>query len=454
MSNYSNFWGKCAPAGNQVAGLGGKERLGNFEANREKLGLMGSCQVNSPRSRKRIEQTFEETLKSTYFFKKPDIVPFPYLNTEVQEPSIESTDHKYKDLLEELEREKNMRKAAEKENETLRDKLSYLSDLESQYEVYHLKSLKIPDLTLEIEKLNLKIKLLQEENEELRRKIRGTYDNNLHLASLCKDLEKQKQINDELLKQLSDLKDTYEDLRKSYTKEIKSQKARFSKLSQEKNDLESKLIKPQEKPLSFSDLSQDPDPDLDPDDRIQAKIRDMKTEYRDKLKSLESRLPSEPLTDPSELRLKLIEDRLASLQVKLSAKEPIVHLPGSQTSRGSTPVRGRFSPGSTFQTSDRSPPGLPNPNPYPYPYPQSSNPDKVHASIIRSPARLKVSFAQSFKSPPRQSPSSKSASRAGSPSIRSSPGHKLTQTQSECEVCVRRHGHEWARGHSPIRGND
>ena len=188
MSNYSNFDAKFRSFSPKFTSSGFSEVQGHYEKHRETTYQQVSRLPNTPRSRNRVEQTFEIMLKSNHFFKKPDIIPFPYLNTEVQEDSTESTDHKYKDLLEELEREKNMRKAAEKENETLRDKLAYLSEVESKYEEYRLKFLKISDLTSEIEKLNLKIKLLQEENEDLRRKIRGSYDNNLNFDKLSKDL--------------------------------------------------------------------------------------------------------------------------------------------------------------------------------------------------------------------------------------------------------------------------
>lgn len=443
MSNFSNFDAKLRSFSPQFTNSGYSDGQGLYEKHREIIHQQVSKLPNSPRSKNKIEQTFEEMLKSIHFFRKPDIIPFPYLHSEVLEEPTESTDHKYKTLLEELERERNLRKAAEKENDTLRDKLAYLSEIESQYELYRLESLKITDLTTEIEKLNLKIKLLQEENEDLRKKMRSTYDSSLNLDRYSKELERQKEINNELLKQLAELRSAYEELRKTYTKDLNSQKFRNSKLTEEKNELEAKFRETQEKLMSFRDLPQDPD------DEIQAKIRSMKSEYRDKLKSLEKRLPSGRFQDESELRLKEIEDRLANLQGKLVEKEPRARVPGSQTSRGSTPAKGRSSPGTTWKTSDRfSPQKLPRSG--------NSIPDKVNAGSVRSPGRGKVSPARQSRSPSQNartsgaSRTSRSPGRSGSPFMRSASGHRLTEQHVECETCVRRHGHEWARSpHSP-----
>ena len=445
MSNFSNFDAKLRSFSPQFTNSGYSDGQGLYEKHREIIHQQVSKLPNSPRSKNKIEQTFEEMLKSIHFFRKPDIIPFPYLHSEVQEEP-EATDHKYKNLLEELERERNLRKAAEKENETLRDKLAYLSEIESQYEVYRIESLKLTDLSTEIDKLNLKIKLLQEENEDLRKKIRTGYDSSLNLDRYSKELERQKEINNELLKQLAELRSAYEELRKTYTKDLNSQKFRYSKLTEEKNDLEAKFRETQEKLMSFRDLPQDPD------DEIQAKIRSMKNEYRDKLKSLEKRLPSGRFQDESELRLKEIEDRLANLQGKLVEKEPRARVPGSQTSRGSTPVKGRSSPGATWKTSDRfSPQKLPRSgNSVPDKMNAGSAASAISARSARSPARGKVSPARQSRSPSQNARASRSPGRGGSPFTRSASGHRLTEQHVECETCVRRHGHDWARSpHSP-----
>jgi myosin heavy subunit len=389
--------------------------------------------ASSPKSRSRIEQTFEEMLKSVQFFRKPDIIPFPYLQSDqLEEPTTESTDNKYRDLLEELERERNLRKAAEKENETLKDKLAYFAELEKQYEEYRIKALRINELNAEIEKLNLKLKLLHEENEELRRKVRGGYESSLFIDKLNKELEKEKEANAQLVRQLNEMKNAYEELRKTYVRDLNSQKERCAEILNEKIGLEGRLRESLD--MKRRDLHQD--------DEIQAKLRNMKSEYKVKLRDLEKRLPSEKNPDNSESRLKEIEDRLAHLQVKLVEKESRVkhHMPGGQTSRGSTPVKdNRGSPATTWRTSDRfSPQRLPRS--------ANSIPDKMNAGNSRSPGRNKTSPMRSSGSPNRTA-HFVSSSRSPLRNAQSSPGsgHRLTEQHYECETCVRRHGHEWAR---------
>lgn len=414
-----------------------------YEKHRKMIHQQVSELPNSPKSKTKIEQTFEEMLKSVHFFRKPDIIPFPYLNLDrpQEEPSIPS-DTALKDLQEELERERNLRKAAEKENQALKDRLGYLLDIEKQYEEYRLKYLKLSELTQEIDKLNSKIRVLLDENEDLRRKIRGGYENNLNSTRLQKELEFEREKNSDLLKQLNEVKQAYEDLRKIYAKDIHTQKEKYEKLYDEKIQLEVRLRETKE-------LNTRPDNFYPQDDEIQAKIRNMKNDYKNKLKRLEQKLDPGKPDDQSELRLKEIEDRLANLQGKLAEQMGKGSYPpvGSQTSRGSTPNRERNSPLTTWKSSSRF-------SPQRYPKTVNSVPDvyPTREKVIKykiedrnkSPNRGKLS-----SSPKRFASSSGKGSpfrnTQSSPSGRSTSRTKLTEHRHECETCIRRHGHEWAR---------
>lgn len=444
MSKYSTFETKFRSSSPQYLTQKTSDSSNLYEKQRELIYHQISQLPNSPRSKKKIEQTFEEMLKSVHFFRKPDIIPFPYLNLE--HPHVESSeppDTGFKDLQDELEKERNLRKAAEKENEVLKDRLAYLTDIERQYEEYRLKSLKLSELNLEIEKLNGKIRVLLDENEDLRRKIRGGYENNLNLTRLQKDLEKERERNSELLKKLNEANQAYEDLRRAYAKDIHTQKELYDKLYDEKIHLEVRMREMREKP------ARQVEPYDAVDDEIQARIRNMKHEYKNKLKKLEQKLEPERPDNKSENRLKEIEDRLSNLQGKLAEQTGKSKYPptGSQTSRGSTPIKERNSPLSTWKSSSRfSPQRLPKAgNSVPELYP-------THDRIVkhgvdnknRSPSRGKASISPKRIIPPAIKGSPLRNTQM-SPAGRSTSRNRLYEQQHECETCIRRHGHEWAR---------
>ena len=452
MSKYSTFETKFRSSSPQYLTQQTSDSSNFYEKQRELIHQQISQLPNSPRSKRKIEQTFEEMLKSVHFFRKPDIIPFPYLNLDHPHgESTETPDTGLKDLQDELEKERNLRKAAEKENEALKDRLAYLTDIERQYEEYRLKSLKLSELNLEVEKLNGKIRVLLDENEDLRRKIRGGYENNLNLSRLQKDLEKEKERNSELLKKLNEANQAYEDLRRAYAKDIHTQKELFDKLYNEKIQLEVRMREMREKPTRLVE------PYDAADDEMQLRIRNMKHEYKDKLKKLEQKLDPEKPDNKSENRLKEIEDRLANLQGKLAEqtgknRHPVA---GSQTSRGSTPIKERNSPLTTWKSSSRfSPQRMPRAgNSVPELYPTH---DRVLKHGVndknRSPSRGKASVSpkRPISSASKGSPLRNNQS---SPAARSASRNRLYEQQHECETCIRRHGHEWARSPGKSKNN-
>lgn len=219
-----------------------------YEKHREILHQQVSQLPNSPKSKLKIEQNFEELLKSIHFFRKPDIIPYPYLNLDHQpEEKSEIIDTKYKELQDEFEKEKNLRLALEREIENLKIRINYLVDIEKQYEDYRLKALKVTELQAELDKLNARIKLLLDENEDLRRKLNQSRDYMTNNTKYQQELERESTRNSELLRQLKEFKDAYEELRCTYAKDVNTQKERYDRLYDEKMQLELRLREFREK---------------------------------------------------------------------------------------------------------------------------------------------------------------------------------------------------------------
>lgn len=64
---------------------------------------------NSPRSKLKIEQTFDDPLDHIYYTRKPDIIPYPYYNYNPNyEQTSENYERKYQETLQQLEKEKKI----------------------------------------------------------------------------------------------------------------------------------------------------------------------------------------------------------------------------------------------------------------------------------------------------------------------------------------------------------
>ena len=438
MSKYSTTESKFRSFSPTYMSQTPSETNSLYERHRELIHQQILQLPNSPKSKLRIEQTFEEMLKSIHFFKKPDIIPFPYLNFErPPEEKSENSDSKYKDLLDELEKERNLRKIAERENANLRDRMLHLLEVEKQYEELRLGSSRLALLHEEIDKLNLRIQLLLDENEELRK--RASRNTDLNSASLrtMQDLDKLSTRNHELLRELESCKDAYEELKKAYTRDVNSLKEKFDKLYSEKLKLELRL-------REFTD-HQKPDKEVSEDNSIQEKIRNMKSEYRDKMRNLEQRLGNDPGEGLPDSRIKVIEDRIARIQEAIdhssnSERGPrlmqnevptrLHEAPRGSRSRGSTPVKGKeerkekvITPSSTWQSE--------------------------RGATTGSPLRSARKSERDVKSPGNTARANSSRSPSGepwrSPSQRTLSRKRLYENHTVCETCVKRHGHEWAK---------
>ncbi|OMJ80533.1 hypothetical protein SteCoe_19173 [Stentor coeruleus] len=525
--------------------------------------------LNSPKSKLKIEQNFEELLKSIHFFRKPDIIPYPNLNLDHQaEENYEIIDTKYKKLQEEYEKEKTLRLALEREIENLKTRISYLIDIEKQYEDYRLKALKVIEFQGELDKLNLKIKLLLDENEDLRRKLSQSRDYMANNAKYQQELERESTRNSELLRQLKEFKDAYEELRCSYAKDVSIQKERYDRIYDEKmqselrlkefrdkyeklsrehyqnyyrdservyrnedwyiRDSEGKIREPErfratdrpfrdeiffqeserslasfgspgrdyglgkDEPFKIQEIenkkpelgvknfgclernnednyrlddlekTQSPAGDKNKDkpaekgldDSIQKKIKRIKHEYRDRFAKLEKKLNSDKPENISDARLKKIEDRVTTLHEKLANQptindkalkpkiSPILSLK-TPTSRGSTPTKDRnFSPYITWQSVNSTQ------TPKRDSFINSKDPDNK-GRLLRNAFSPEISFK---KSPIRGNISrgrrSPNRNEQQSPSSRSLSRKKFYENHAECETCVKRHGHEWAKSPS------
>src|SRR5574343_1204862 len=85
-------------------------------------------ELMSPRSlisSSKSEKTLEETLKSTRYFKKPDIIPSPSRNYN-DYPDTVDWENKYKDLLKSFEKQKLEKHELEIDNERLQFKVRSL----------------------------------------------------------------------------------------------------------------------------------------------------------------------------------------------------------------------------------------------------------------------------------------------------------------------------------------
>ena len=216
MSKYSTFDKKFRSFSPQYFSDSPSDTESLFEKHRNLIHKQVSELPNSPRSKEKIEKTFVEMLKSIHFFLKPDIIHFPYLSFNKHEEKVENFE--YQSLANELENEKNLRKTAEKEVYVLKEKLLYLLEIEKQYEEYRLKSFKVAEMQSEIDKHNVRIRLLLEENEDMRRKAAKSIDYTNYKYQQEYDANK----NSQLLKELKDLREANEELKKVYTRDVNS----------------------------------------------------------------------------------------------------------------------------------------------------------------------------------------------------------------------------------------
>lgn len=400
----------------------------------------------SPKSNQ-PDQIFDDALRSSHFFKKPDIIPYPFINFD--QPSIDlasTSDAKYKDLLSQLEKEKSLRISSESTTEKLKEKLLYFQDLEKKYEEYRLKSLKISDLTIEIENLRKRVSILLEENEDLKKRLRQKFDQDVGQSKWRVEFEREEQRNKELLRELKVAEEAFEDLRILYAKDVGSQKERYEGVYQEKMMLEGRL---REITARF-EVGTRGDEDV-----MQERIRRMKAEYRGKVKDLEEKLKPDDKDDLSDKRLKEIESRLATLQGKLleqsahNEKALARRAPGLRKESAER----EMSPYSTWKTLniDQSPTRRVLTERTRSPTRQSprrnlnevhKNPSKTLTKSLKnsgfssnSPSR--VYLGRSSKSPTRSIPSS--------PTERSSSRNRLNTQRKQCDICIRKHGQDWVR---------
>ena len=90
MSKYSTFDKKFRSFSPQYFSDSPSDTESLFEKHRNLIHKQVSELPNSPRSKEKIEKTFEEMLKSIHFFRKPDIIPFPYLSFNKHEEKVEN----------------------------------------------------------------------------------------------------------------------------------------------------------------------------------------------------------------------------------------------------------------------------------------------------------------------------------------------------------------------------
>jgi DNA repair exonuclease SbcCD ATPase subunit len=377
------------------------------------------------------EQNFEDPLKSSRFFKKPDIVPYPYANFELssQEDSLQRVSKARElDLLSQLESEKNLRKLAEDENDRLK---KYLQDHQSSQKLSSTnpKSYITPD----IDSLKAKLKILTEENDELRKHL----SNHSDTRRLKEKLETEERNTQELLRELREFKDAYEELRKNYAKDVASQKTRFEELFNEKVHLEARLQQI---------LHRFENSDLEEAGLMQEKIRNIKNDYREKVRELEKKIP-ENTEEVSDARLREIEARLNVLQGKLAQQSEyneraLARRVPRLSSRGGSPRRDVSSRGQSPYSTLRTFTGSPS---------YKLDTGRSSARSGKSPTSTARNFKDSnpsslSRSKGKGSNSSKSPTRneVSSPSGRSSSRLRQQIPHKQCETCIRKHGIEWA----------
>jgi hypothetical protein len=377
-----------------------------FEKHREVIRQQVSELPNSPKSKSKIEKTLEEMLKSIHYFRKPDIIPYPSLSLK-EIPQDVPWEQKYQELLVLFEKEKKEKKMLAKENESLRLRVSSLLDLETQYNEYRVKSMKLPELNSEVETLNTRINILLDENDELRRRIKSN-ENSLSFSKDRDELIREKRKNEELRRNISQLQIAYEDLRNE--REIKEIKLR------EKSDFVKKDRdeKPQRTVKSL-------------DDDIQSKIRNMKQEYKDKLKNLEQRIECDKVSAVPEKKLREIESRLELIQGKILERENTARR--SERNNQVTPRKQR----SPLQTERLTP----------------SNSKRRKSPLLESRSQKTLTPKKDFKEIKDRkgtlgSKSPSSPRHHGHSSRSRSPGTKKSPSRQGCQTCLKRHGHDWA----------
>lgn len=330
------------------------------------------------------------------------------------------------DLIRKLEHQTNLRLIVESENSRLKSRISEMQELEKmiqdanpQFPNHHNMQLKA-----EIENLRLRLRILTEENELLRARLQERPEPIYKTSQ--ESYKKAELTNKELLRELSEFKDAYEDLRKLYANDIASQKSRYEDLIIERNKLEAKL-----KDFSIRD----------PEalDSMQDKIKKIKNDYRDKIKQLEQRIQPEVTEHISDARLKEIEARLAVLQSKLidqpAFNEKALMRKTAQKSSRASP-RSEYSPYATWRTQNVSPNLMDSGKNSPF-----SN---------RSPRNTQRIFKENFKSSRGRGEkhnASKSPARTStkSPDNRNCSGLRNGLKGKECGTCVRKHGQDWTK---------
>ncbi|OMJ82642.1 hypothetical protein SteCoe_16625 [Stentor coeruleus] len=213
-----------------------------YERNRDFVREKVSELPYSPRSKLKIEQTFDELLDHIHYIRKPDIIPYAYNNySQNHEQISENFDRKYQEILEQLEKEKNYRLVLESENDSLKARMAYLVDIEKHNEDNRIRASRSSELQNEIDKLNTRINLLLNENEDLRRKISYSRDYSVNNNKYHEELEREGLKNQELLRKLKEFKSAYEELRITYGHDVSSLKEKYDNLYEEKMRVETWL---------------------------------------------------------------------------------------------------------------------------------------------------------------------------------------------------------------------
>lgn len=355
---------------------------------------------NSPKSKAKLEQTLEDLLKSVHYFQKPDIIPYPYPDFSSSESKLK-LDLKLQEALNALAQEQKQRTRLENENENLKQRLASLLEIESKYEEYRIKALKLTETNNEVEKLNIRIKILLDENQELRKKVK-IYDAGLGNKGI-KELEIEKELNLKLKQQLIDTQEAYDELRQTYMQDVDSQRSRFQKLYSEKNLLD-KEIRDIKGNKVFNDS-------------IQERIKDMKNQYLEKLKQLEERIETERMqTGPKE-----DGEKSGNFKGRLGGKGKNDN---GMLFNADTPKTEKFrvecGDGDRLNTSPR----------------------RVKRS--RKCAEDKGWKRGSQKGLCEKSERIQSKSRSRSPNS-AFGSSKSPSARRDCQTCIKRHGHEWAK---------
>ncbi|OMJ67730.1 hypothetical protein SteCoe_35023 [Stentor coeruleus] len=195
---------------------------------------------NSPRSKLKIEKSFDDLLDYIHYSRKLHMDPYPYY-TQNHEQIPGNFDRKYQELLELLEKEKNFRLSLESENNNLKARIAYFGQVDKQYEDYKISAMKTSKLQNEIDQLNIRVKLLVNENEDLRRGILYNRENTVNNRRWKEELEREVLKNQGILRELKDFKAAYEELRLAYACDANNEKEKYDNLYGEKIQVESLL---------------------------------------------------------------------------------------------------------------------------------------------------------------------------------------------------------------------